>query len=51
MAETWGGDFANTLNVTDVNSGWIEMRAVKNRTQKWVFEAFSEFLLSIDEVD
>jgi len=33
------GDFAYTLNVVDVCSGWTEACAVKNRAQKWTFEA------------
>lgn len=35
------GEYAFTLNVTDVSTGWTEMRAVKNRAQKWVFEALN----------
>lgn len=33
------GDFAFTLNVTDVATGWTEPRAIKNKAQKWTFEA------------
>ena len=33
------GEFAYTLTLTDVCSGWTENRAVKNRAQKWTFEA------------
>ena len=33
------GDFIQTLNVTDVCTGWTEMQAVKNKAQIWVFEA------------
>lgn len=33
------GEFAYTLDLTDVCSGWTETEAVKNRAQKWVFEA------------
>jgi hypothetical protein len=33
------GDFAQTLNMTDVSSGWTEMRAVRNKAQKHVFAA------------
>jgi len=33
------GGFAFTLNLTDVSSGWTELRAVKNKAQRWVFEA------------
>src|SRR4030042_4492646 len=31
-------DFIQSLNVTDVSTGWTEMRAVKNKAQCWVFE-------------
>lgn len=33
------GEFAYTLNVTDVATGWTESQAVKNKAQCWVFEA------------
>jgi hypothetical protein len=33
------GEYLFTLNVTDVATGWTEFRAVKNRAQKWTFEA------------
>ncbi len=33
------GDFAFTLTVTDIATGWVENRAVRNKAQKWVFEA------------
>lgn len=33
------GDFAHTLNVTDVRTGWTEMRAVPNKAQVHVFAA------------
>lgn len=33
------GEFCQTLNVTDVATGWTEMQAVKNKAQRWVFEA------------
>lgn len=36
------GDFAQTLDMVDVFSGWCEARAVKNKAQKWVFEALLE---------
>lgn len=32
------GDFAFSLNMTDVATGWTEPFAVKNKAQKWVFE-------------
>jgi hypothetical protein len=36
------GDFIQTLNVTDVFTGWTEMQAVKNKAQIWVFEALKD---------
>ena len=36
------GDFAQTLDVTDVCTGWSEQRAVLNKAQIWVFEALVE---------
>jgi hypothetical protein len=36
------GEFAYTLDLTDVSSGWTETMAVRNRAQKWVFEALME---------
>jgi hypothetical protein len=33
------GDFCQTLDVTDVASGWTETQAVRNKAQVWVFEA------------
>lgn len=33
------GDFACTLNVTDVCTGWTELRAVRNKAQQYVFAA------------
>lgn len=35
------GDFAYTLNVTDVRTGWTEMRAVPNKAQVHVFAALA----------
>jgi hypothetical protein len=36
------GEFAYTLNVTDVATGWTEAQAVKNKAQCWVFEALTD---------
>lgn len=33
------GDFVQTLDATDVCTGWSEQRAVLNKAQRWVFEA------------
>ena len=40
------GDFAFTLDATDVNSGWTEPWAVKNKAQKWVFEALLDIRIT-----
>jgi len=36
------GDYCNSLDATDVKSGWIELRALKNRAQVWTFEAIDD---------
>src|SRR5271169_644961 len=36
------GEFAQTLNVTDIATGWTEDQAVKNKAQRWVFEALTD---------
>jgi len=36
------GKFAFTLNATDYFCEWTERRAVKNRAQRWVFQAIQE---------
>lgn len=33
------GEFCFTLTVTDIATGWTVNRAVRNKAQKWVFEA------------
>jgi len=33
------GDYAQTLTLTDVHTGWTEVAAVRNKAQKWVFPA------------
>lgn len=38
------GDFAHTLDLTDIHTGWTETRAVKNKAQVWVFEALQEII-------
>jgi len=40
------GEFAQTLTLTDVATGWTELRAVRNKAQKWVFPAL-KFLVSL----
>jgi hypothetical protein len=36
------GEFCLTLNATDVASGWLELRPLLNKAQKWVMEAFPD---------
>lgn len=36
------GDFAQTLDVTDVCTTWTETEAVRNKAQIWVFEALKD---------
>lgn len=33
------GDFCNTLDITDVASGWTEPHAIKNKARVWVVQA------------
>ena len=36
------GDYCQSLDATDVKSGWTELRAVKNKAQIWTFEAIDD---------
>lgn len=36
------GDYIQTLDITDVCTGWTETQAVRNRAQAWVFEALKQ---------
>jgi hypothetical protein len=36
------GDFCQTLDLTDVCTGWTETQAVPNKAQVWVFEAIQQ---------
>lgn len=36
------GDFCQTLDTTDVATGWTEPQAIRNKAQKWVYEALQE---------
>jgi hypothetical protein len=36
------GEFCQTLDLTCVNTGWTEMRALQNKAQRWCFEALVE---------
>lgn len=37
-----GGEYIQTLDMTDVCTGWTETEAVKNKARVWVFEALKE---------
>lgn len=41
------GDYIQTLDLTDVCTGWTETRAVRNKAQVWVFEALQEIMKSL----
>jgi len=41
------GDYCQSLDATDVKSGWTELRAVKNKAQVWVFEAIDDIRNSL----
>ena len=36
------GEYLYTLDMTDVYSGWTEVRAIQNKAQVWVFAALKE---------
>lgn len=38
------GNFAFTLNTTDVATGWCEVQAVKNRARIWTQKALEEMI-------
>lgn len=37
------GEFCLTLTVTDIATGWTINRSVRNKAQRWVFEALKDF--------
>lgn len=37
-----GGEFCQTLDLVCIATGWTEMRALKNKAQRWVLEALKE---------
>jgi hypothetical protein len=41
------GEFCQTLDVTDISSGWTETRAVKNKAQVHVFSALKHIAASL----
>jgi Integrase core domain len=38
------GEHAYTLTVTDIATGWTEVRAVRNKAQKWVLAALTDIV-------
>jgi hypothetical protein len=36
------GEFCFNLDITDIATGWTETRSVRNKAQKWVFEAIQD---------
>ena len=38
------GEFIQTLDATDVCTGWTETHAVRNKAQVWVFEALKKIM-------
>jgi transposase InsO family protein len=40
------GEFCFTLTVTDVATGWTVNRSVRNKAQRWVFEALQHVVVS-----
>ena len=41
------GDYCQSLDATDVASGWTELAAVPNKAQKWVFAAIDDMRESL----
>jgi hypothetical protein len=41
------GEFCLTLDATDVASGWVELRPLLNKAQKWVMEALPDIQSSL----
>ena len=41
------GEFNYTLTVTDIFSGWTELRAIKNKARVWTKEALSDILSTL----
>lgn len=41
------GEFCQTLNLTCVATGWTEMRAVRNKAQRWCFDALMDIAATL----
>jgi len=44
---TDSGEFLLTLTATDVHSGWVELRALLNKAQKWTMEGLCDIRKSL----
>jgi IS30 family transposase len=45
--ESTQGDFAYTLTVTEITTGWTELRVIQNRAQVWSVSALKEIVNSL----
>lgn len=41
------GEYIHTLDMTDVATGWTEIVAVKNKAQRWVFQALKDTIIRL----
>ena len=41
------GEFCFTLTVTDVSTGWTEVRGIQNKAQKWTIEALDHIVKAL----
>ncbi len=39
---TLQGEFARTLTMTDMSTGWTECGSIRNNTSKWILETVEE---------
>lgn len=46
-ADTSSGDYCLTLTMTDVGSGWVELRALRNKAHKWMHQALDDVRLCL----
>lgn len=45
--ETARGEFAYTLTVTEITTGWTELRSIKNKAQVWTHQALEDIYNSV----
>lgn len=41
------GEFIQSLDAVDICTGWVELDAVRNKAQKWVFEAIDDIKIRL----